>query len=85
MKKNLRAVKIGHGAYSGANALKIVVGKAAAVRELRERGFKRDDARSIVNRVSARPNGYEIAEVKYNLVEVLAMNTDTAWEAYPQY
>lgn len=42
-------IKIGNGAYQGANALKIVRSKAAAVRELRNRGVRRDDARSTVN------------------------------------
>ena len=84
MKKNLRTIKIGHGAYTGSNALKFVVGKAAAVRELRERGFKRDVAREAVNRVCSIPNGWITAEQNYTLTEIHAMNTDQAWNGYPQ-
>lgn len=83
MKKDMRTIRIGHAAYSGANALAYTVGKAASVRELRERGFKRDDARTIVNLVTSRPNGYEICEINYSMVEVAAMNTEQAWEGYP--
>lgn len=83
MKKDFRTIKIGHGAYSGANALKFVVGKAAAVRELRERGMTRDDARDLVNRVASKPNGYGTGAANYQVVEVTAMNTEQAWEGYP--
>lgn len=82
MKKNFRTIKIGHGAYNGFNALKFCVGKAAAIRELRNRGFTRDRAREIVNDISSRPNGYMTAEVDHNLVEVLAMNSETSWYGY---
>jgi hypothetical protein len=85
MKKDFRTIKIGHGAYprGGSNALAFVVGKAAAVRELRSRGFKRDDARALINQVSNQPNGYVVGEVDYKLTEVQAMNTEQAWEGYP--
>lgn len=82
LKKNLRTIKIGHGAYNGANALKYVVSKAAAVRELRARGFKRDVAREAVNRVCATPNGYTTVQQNYELTELHAMNTEQAWEGY---
>ena len=82
MKKDFRTIKIGHGAYSGANALAYVVGKAAAVRELRERGMKRDDARDLVKRVTSIPNGYACGEANHQVVEVTAMNTEQAWEGY---
>lgn len=82
MQKNFRTIKIGHGAYNGANALKFVVGKAAAVRELRDRGFTRDRARDIINDVSSRPAGYKCAEVEHSVVEVLAMNNEASWYGY---
>lgn len=80
--KNLRTIKIGHGAYSGANALKFVTSKAAAVRELRNRGLLRDQAREVVNSVCGRPNGYQIAEAGFDLIEVHAMNTDASWHGH---
>lgn len=83
MKKDFRTIKIGHGAYSGANALAFVVGKAAAVRELRERGFTRDAARALVKEVTSKPNGYSMGEANHQVVEVKAMNTEQAWEGYP--
>ncbi len=82
LKKNLRAIKIGHGAYSGANALKFVVGRAAAVRELRNRGMLRDAARAAVNDVCSRANGYQIAAAGFDLIELQAMNTDEVWARY---
>lgn len=82
MKKNFRTIKIGHGAYNGANALKFCLSKAAAVRELRNRGFTRDKAREIVKDVSSRPNGYKCAEVDHSVVEVHAMNHESSWIGY---
>lgn len=82
MLKNLRTIKIGHGAYSGDNALKFVIGKAAAVRELRARGFTRNKARDVVNKVCAKPDGYATAEENYVMTEVHAMNTEQAWYGY---
>lgn len=51
-------IRIGHSAYSGANALAICNSKAAAVRELRMRGVLRDKAREAVKDVCARVAGY---------------------------
>ena len=51
-------IKIGHSAYTGANALVIVKSKAAAVRELRNRGFLRNRARDIINKVCSIQYGY---------------------------
>jgi hypothetical protein len=42
-------IKIGNAACTGINRLVICNSKAAAVRELRERGLTRDKARKIVN------------------------------------
>ena len=44
-----RMFRIGHSAYSGANAGPVYVdSRGAAIRELRKRGVKRDDARKAV-------------------------------------
>ena len=51
-------IRIGHPAYSGDNAMKYARSKAAAVRELRARGVKRDVARIKVNDVLSRLGGY---------------------------
>jgi hypothetical protein len=40
--------KIGHGIYNGTNRLAYAKSKAEAVRILRDRGVKRDDARNAV-------------------------------------
>jgi hypothetical protein len=42
--------RIGHPAYKHENRMAYVSGKAAAIRELRGRGCKRDDARDAVKR-----------------------------------
>jgi len=67
-------IQIGHGAYRGANALKFCRSKAAAVRELRERGVKRDVARSLVNDVCKRLGGYATtrAEEYGDVIEINA-------------
>jgi hypothetical protein len=44
--------RIGHPAYKQDNHMAHVSGKAAAVRELRSRGCKRDDARDAVKRAA---------------------------------
>lgn len=80
--KDLHTIKIGHGAYSGVNAIKFVTSKRAAEIELRGRGFTRDKARAVIKDVSSRPNGYQIAEGKRGLVEVHAMNHEVSWVGY---
>jgi hypothetical protein len=82
IQKDLHTIKIGHGAYSGANALKFVTSKSAAVNELRARGFTRNAAREVIKDVSSRPSGYQIAEGKRGLVEVHAMNHESSWVGY---
>ena len=57
---NQTVITIGHGAYRGTNALRMCFSKAQAVRVLRARGVKRDDARAAVNRVMAQPAGYTV-------------------------
>ena len=63
----MNKIRIGHSAYTGANRLAIVNSKAAAVRELRERGLTRDAARAIINRIHAH---YEITRNGYDTVRV---------------
>jgi len=41
-------IAIGHGCYTGANALTICPSKSAAVRELQRRGILRDSARQAI-------------------------------------
>jgi hypothetical protein len=43
-------IRIGHSAYKDANAYRLCFSKAQAVRVLRNRGLKRDDARIAVNK-----------------------------------
>lgn len=43
-------IRIGHPAYTGANAMRLCFSKAQAIRVLRNRGAKRDDARAAVAR-----------------------------------
>lgn len=72
MSKALSTIRIGHPAYTGANAVKVVVGKAAAVRELRNRGVLRDVARARINEVCKRIAGYAMVgdSENYNVIEV---------------
>lgn len=65
MTKKLRKFKIGHGAYSGANALAYASGKAAAIRVLRERGVLRNAARDAVNAVCKSTGGYGYVTVPH--------------------
>jgi hypothetical protein len=76
MEYQMPKVRIGHSSYSGANRLAVVSSKAAAVRELRERGFTRDLARSIINELhedyKRTGNGYTTEEIPgtFDLVEI---------------
>lgn len=66
-------IKIGHGAYSGANALAIVDRKSDAVSILINRGVKRDVARAAVTYVLMRDYGTTIVyggELGGSLIEV---------------
>jgi hypothetical protein len=46
-------IRIGHGAYSGANRPAWTDSKAKAIDILRDRGVKRDDARKAIKRALA--------------------------------
>ena len=52
--------KIGHGAYSGRNALSFSLGKTAATEELRKRGMTRAVARLAINKVMSSSGGYAV-------------------------
>lgn len=64
-------IRVGHPAYSGANRGTLTMSKAAAVRELRARGAKRDVARAAVNDVCTRVAGHTCITVDHSLIEVL--------------
>lgn len=64
-------IRIGHPAYSGANRVFHALSKAAAVRELCERGLTRDRARNVVNEVCKRVAGYATVEANYQCIEIL--------------
>ena len=59
--KSVTLIRIGHRAYSGSNAIKIVKSRSAAIQELRNRGMLRSDARMVINKVLSKDYGYEIA------------------------
>jgi hypothetical protein len=64
-------IRIGHPSYSGSNAAKYCFSKSAAVRELRNRGVKRNVARSNVNAVCSKFGGYAtISEGLGTVIEV---------------
>lgn len=67
---NKTVITVGHSAYSGANALRTCFSKAQAVRVLRARGVKRDDARKAVNVVAANPSGYATVRSGFDPIEV---------------
>lgn len=63
-------IYIGHGAYQGTNSLRMCFSKAQAVRVLRARGVKRDDARKAVNSVCATSSGYSCVRAGFDPIEV---------------
>jgi hypothetical protein len=64
-------IRVGHPAYSGANAMKYCFSKAAAVHELHGRGIKRDDARAYIKDICSRIGGYVVARVgALDLIEI---------------
>ena len=70
-----KQICIGHPGYAGANAVAICHSKAAAIRELRNRGVKRDPARDAVNDVCLRAAGYTTVRPDIlNIIEVTNMD-----------
>lgn len=63
-------ITIGHSAYSGTNALRMCFSKAQAVRVLRARGVKRDDARNAVSVAAGCPSGYATVRSGFDHIEV---------------
>jgi len=72
-------IRIGHPAYSlrSLNRLRYCFSKREAVEELRSRGMKRNDARTLVNSVTAKPDGYAIAGEAFNLYEPIEIGNYT--------
>jgi hypothetical protein len=73
--QKLKHFKIGHGAYGGANALTYVTSKASAVRELRQRGVLRNEARDAIKRVcnSVGDYGYVTVTGSFDTIELAAV------------
>ncbi len=67
-------IKIGHGAYCGANALRFCFSKAQAVRVLRNRGMTRDKARELIKDITERFSGYRTITIGGEIVEVSNMD-----------
>ena len=70
LKENQVLILVGHGAYKGANAPRLCFSKAQAVRVLRNRGYKRDVARAIVQQVSQKEDGYKTISNLLDVTEV---------------
>ena len=48
--KSMTLIRVGHSAYTGSNKYRLCFSKAQAVRVLRNRGVKRDEARNAVHK-----------------------------------
>jgi hypothetical protein len=70
-------IRIGHSAYKGINAYRMCFSKAQAIRVLRHRGLKRDDARVVVQK--ALTQGGASAYSGYACIEVV--NEESAFQA----
>lgn len=73
-------IRIGHPAYQGANAMRLCFSKAQAVRVLRNRGVKRDDARKVVQKTLAE-GGCTISSNGLDVIEVSNMS-HRYWDGY---
>lgn len=73
-----QVIVLGHPSYTGVNARAICHSKAQAVRVLRDRGMKRDDARSAVNRQFVRSTGV-IAVSSFESVEFAIRSASEGW------
>ncbi|MEI6873242.1 MAG: hypothetical protein WCL08_13260 [Verrucomicrobiota bacterium] len=74
-------ITIGHPAYEGANAYRRCFSKAQAVRVLRNRGFKRDDAREIINHLPHESNPWAVTSPEGRLIEVVDdTNKPSIWD-----
>ena len=70
-------IRIGHSAYKDINAYRLCFSKAQAIRVLRHRGLKRDDARFVVKK--ALTQGGASATLSYSIIEVV--NEELAFRA----
>jgi|APGre2960657505_1045072.scaffolds.fasta_scaffold35746_2 hypothetical protein len=70
-------IRVGHSAYKGLNSYRLCFSRAQAVRVLRMRGVKRDDARTAVQK--AVTNGGATAYAGLQGVEVV--NQEWAFQA----
>lgn len=73
-------IRVGHPAYQGANAVRLCFSKSQAVRVLRNRGVKRDDARKAIK--TAVLEGGSI--VKPNILDQIEINSMShpGWAGY---
>lgn len=77
---------LGHSAYRGANARRLCFSKAQAIRVLRNRGMKRDDARKALNReFSERTRHGLIALGNFESVEVTVYVNEIPYGWYVSY
>lgn len=63
-------IRIGHGSYSGANALRMCFSKAQAIRVLRFRGLTRNKARDCINEIMQRSDGYRTVSAGGEVIEI---------------
>lgn len=61
---------VGHGAYSGANALRVHGTTHGAVMDLIRRGVDRTVARAKVTAAISRPYGWEVVRCRAEVVEI---------------
>ena len=73
-------IRVGHPAYQGANAVRLCFSKSQAVRVLRNRGVKRDDARKAID--TAINDGGSI--VKPNILDQIEVSnmSHRYWDGY---
>lgn len=71
LKQNQVLINVGHSAYTDKqNKLRLCFSKAQAVRVLRNRGFKRDEAREAVNEACSKDYGYKTLSNVFGVTEV---------------
>ena len=70
MKVSQTLIRVGHSAYKGTNAMRMCFSKAQAVRVLRNRGVKRDEARRAVNKAMT-DNGATVYGEYGQVVEIV--------------
>ena len=73
-------IRVGHPAYQGANAVRLCFSKAQAIRVLRNRGIKRDDARKAIEQAVLDGS----STVKPNILDQIEVHDHNhrAWDGY---